>query len=114
MSAEYTYDELDRLPVTKLREIALGFEVIQGVHGMNKAEVMQAICELKGIENPYKKEAERKKAEARAGIREHKMQRKTMKADFNEKKDALSKDEKKEIRRKMKKLRRETRRLANV
>ena len=109
-----TYDDLLKLPVTKLREIALSLEVIQGVHGMNKEQVMQAICTVKGIENPYKKEAERKKAEARANIIEMKSQRKTLRAEFSEKRPDLSKDEKTAYRKKIKKLRRETRRLADV
>lgn len=114
MSNAMTYDDLIKLPVTKLREIALTLEVIQGVHGMNKEQVLQAICSVKNIENPYKKEAERKKAEARAGIANLKTQRTALRAEFEEKKDALSKDEKKTYRRRLKKLRRETRRLADV
>ncbi|HPQ42358.1 MAG TPA: hypothetical protein PLV45_18445 [bacterium] len=114
MSDTYTYDELNKLPVTKLREIALTMEVIQGVHGMNKTQVLQAICEVKGIENPYKKEAERKKAEARASIKENKLKRREMRAEFADRKDEMSKDEKKKLRKEIKKLRRETRRLANV
>ncbi|MBN1879224.1 transcription termination factor Rho [bacterium] len=114
MSNTMTYDDLLKLPVTKLREIALTLEVIQGVHGMNKEQVMQAICSVKGIENPYKKEAEKRKAEARANIIEMKAQRKTLRAELAEKKTDMSKDEKKVFRKKIKKLRRETRRLADV
>lgn len=114
MSNTMTYDDLLKLPVTKLREIALSLEVIQGVHGMNKEQVMQAICSVKGIENPYKKEAERKKAEARANIIEMKAQRKTLRAELAGKRPDLSKDEKTDYRKKIKKLRRETRRLADV
>lgn len=114
MSETYTFDELNKLPVTKLREIALTMEVIQGVHGMNKAQVLEAICEVKGIEDPYKKEAEKKKAEARASIREYKTKRRELRAEFEARKDEMSKDERKQMRKEIRRLRRETRRLANV
>ncbi len=103
MSNTMTYDDLLKLPVTKLREIALTLEAIQGVHGMNKEQVMQAICTAKGIENPYKKEAEKRKAEARASIIEMKVQRQNLRAELAQQKAALSKDEKKGFREKIKK-----------
>lgn len=114
MSTEFTFEELNKQPVTKLREIALGLEVIQGVHGMNKEEVLEAICELKGIADPNKVEAERKKAEARASIKDLKEKRKELQKKFDESKDSLSKDEKKALRKEIKTLRRKTRELANV
>ena len=114
MSDTFTFDELNKQPVTKLKEIALGLDVIQGVHGMNKQQVLEAICDVKGIEDPYKKEAERKKAEARASIKELKVNRKVLQDEFDGKKGDLSKDEKKDYRKRIKKLRRETRRLADV
>ena len=114
MSTEFTFEELAKQPVTKLREIALSLEVIQGVHGMNKNEVLAAICELKGIEDPHKKEAERKKAAAQASIKELKEKRRALQKQFDEKKDSLRKDEKKAIRKAMTTLRRNTRELASV
>jgi len=110
----YIPNDLLKLPVTKLREIALSLEVIQGVHGMKKEQLLQEICDVKGIENPYQKEAARRKAAARASIIEMKAQRKTLRAELGEQKKTLSKDEKKAVRGKIKKLRRETRRLADV
>jgi len=114
MSNTFTFEELSRQTVTKLKEIALGLEVIQGVHGMSKEEVLDAICELKGIEDPNKKEAARKKNEARASIKKFKLQRKALQKEFLAKKDELSKDEKKDYRKRIKNCRRETRRLADV
>ncbi|MCD4655170.1 hypothetical protein K8T06_14710 [bacterium] len=114
MSNTFTFEALSKQTVTKLREIALGLKVIQGVHGMNKAEVLDSICELKGIEDPNKKEAERKKSEARASIKDLKTQRKTLQQEFHSKKDSISKDDKKSYRKQIKKLRQETRRLADV
>ena len=114
MSTEYTFEELSKQTVTKLREIALGLEVIQGVHGMNKEEVLEAICELKGIDDPNKLEAERKKAQARASIKDLKQKRRELQKEFDEKKESLSKDEKKALRKEIKTLRRKTRELANV
>ncbi|MGB3975635.1 MAG: hypothetical protein WBM02_05250 [bacterium] len=114
MSNTMTYDDLVKLPVTKLREIALTLEVIQGVHGMNKEQVLRAICTVKNIENPHQKEAERKKSEARASITNLKKERTALRAELAEKRDTLSKSEKEAYRKKLKKIRRETRRLATV
>jgi hypothetical protein len=114
MSNDMKYDDLVKLPLPKLREIALTLEVIQGVHGMNKEQVLNAICAVKEIENPYKIEADRKKAEARASIVDLKKQRKAMREELEQTKGSLSKEEKKAFRKKIRHLRRETRRLANV
>ena len=46
----YTRNQLQRLTTKKLREIALGLGEIVGVHGMKKDELVDAIFELRGIE----------------------------------------------------------------
>ncbi|MGV8074483.1 MAG: transcription termination factor Rho [Syntrophobacteraceae bacterium] len=40
---------LDKMTAKELREMALGLEGIAGVHAMNKAELITAIKEIKGI-----------------------------------------------------------------
>lgn len=46
----YTRAQLQRLTTTKLREIALELGEVVGVHGMKKDELVDAIFELRGIE----------------------------------------------------------------
>ena len=47
---------LDKMTVKELREVALELPEITGVHGMNKAELLAAIKEVKGIKDtPVKK-----------------------------------------------------------
>lgn len=40
---------LEKMTAKELREVALSLEVIRGVHGMNKPELIDAIREVKGI-----------------------------------------------------------------
>ena len=42
---------LDKMTVKELREVALELPQITGVHGMNKAELLAAVKEVKGIED---------------------------------------------------------------
>ena len=42
---------LDKMTVKELREVALELPQITGVHGMNKAELLAAVKEAKGIED---------------------------------------------------------------
>ena len=43
-------EDLERLTIKKLREIALGIEEIKGVYGMSKEELIKAIREVRGEE----------------------------------------------------------------
>jgi len=53
--AEETMEDLkkplDKMTVKELREVALELPQITGVHGMNKAELLSAVKEAKGIED---------------------------------------------------------------
>jgi len=54
MAEETTEDlkkPLDKMTVKELREVALELPQIIGVHGMNKAELLAAVKEAKGIED---------------------------------------------------------------
>ncbi len=42
---------LNKMTVKELREVALELPQITGVHGMNKAELLSAVKEAKGIED---------------------------------------------------------------
>jgi hypothetical protein len=57
---------LDRWTIKELREEALKIEGVQGVHGMNKEEIIAALREVKGIAAPDTK----KKAESVRAIKE--------------------------------------------
>ena len=47
---------LDKMTVKELREVALELPEITGVHGMNKAELLAAVKDAKGIvDTPVKK-----------------------------------------------------------
>jgi DNA-binding transcriptional MerR regulator len=46
----YTRRQLEQLTVKKLRALALELGEITGVHGMSKEELVEAIFELRGIE----------------------------------------------------------------
>ena len=46
---------LEKYTIKELREEALGIEGIQGVHGMNKEELLVLLREHKGIPEPQKK-----------------------------------------------------------
>ena len=49
---------LDRWTVKELREEALSIPDVQGVHGMNKEELLSILRKAKGIEAPPQKKAE--------------------------------------------------------
>jgi hypothetical protein len=46
---------LEKLTIKELREEALKIENIVGVHGMNKAELLEILREDRGLETPTKK-----------------------------------------------------------
>ena len=95
---------LDKMTAKELREVAKEIPQITGVHGMNKAELVSAIKEFRGIVE------EKKKSDA--SVRDLKLKIKSLKAD----RDAAleSKDRKKAsiYRRRISRLKKKTRRAA--
>ena len=71
---DMTYADLQKLPLPKLKEVALTVEGIHGVHSMKKDALMEAICEIKGIVNTSKVEAEKRRLKAADDIRKIKGQ----------------------------------------
>ena len=53
------WKDLEKMTVLKLREEALKFPQIEGVHGKNKEQLMDEIAKLLGIEKPHAHFAER-------------------------------------------------------
>ena len=47
------WKDLEKMTVLKLREEALKFPQIQGVHGKNKEQLMDEIATVLGIEKPH-------------------------------------------------------------
>lgn len=54
MGKEKKEKPLDKMTATELRVVAKEIEGITGVHGMNKAELLDVIRQAKGIETPGK------------------------------------------------------------
>ncbi|HJX31512.1 MAG TPA: Rho termination factor N-terminal domain-containing protein [Thermodesulfobacteriota bacterium] len=97
--------DLEKLAATKLREIAKQYEGITGVHAMKKEELIHAIREARGEpKKPVKKEKVHTIGSLKKQIKKLK----------EEKKAALKKDKKTitGLRRKIKRYRRLTRKLA--
>jgi len=95
---------LEKMTAKELREVAKEIPKITGVHGMNKAELVSAIKDARGIAK------EKKKSDA--SVRDLKLKIRSLKAD----RDAAleSKDRKKAsiYRRRISRLKRRTRRAA--
>jgi hypothetical protein len=47
------WKDLEKMTVVKLRDEALKFPQIEGVHGKNKAQLMDELAHALGIEKPY-------------------------------------------------------------
>ncbi len=54
MAKETKEKPLDKMTATELRAVAKDIDGITGAHGMNKAELLDAIRQAKGIEVPGK------------------------------------------------------------
>ncbi|GLI34246.1 Rho termination factor N-terminal domain-containing protein [Desulforhabdus amnigena] len=61
---------LEKMTAKELREMALGLEVIVGVHAMNKNELISAIKEVKGIVEEKSKKSDIDVRQLKARIRE--------------------------------------------
>ena len=96
---------LDKMTVKELREIAKEIPEITGIHGMNKAELLSAVKEAKGIvDAPVKKKDK--------SVKDIKKKIKAFKA---ERRDALESKDKKMAtiyRRRISRLKKKTRRAA--
>lgn len=96
---------LDKMTAKELREIALKIPNITGVHGMNKAELLSAIKEERGIVDEEKKQTDVSVREVKKKIQALKIQ----KAEAHEQKDNTKA---KILRRRISRLKKKTRRAA--
>jgi hypothetical protein len=109
-----TYEELVKLPVTKLKEYALESKKIHGVTSMNKQALIEAICDLEGIVDESKVAAEKRRKQALKDIKKLKLEAKDLRTKRDESRGDLSRKELAERRREIKKVKRKTRRLSRV
>jgi len=72
------WKELEKMTVVKLRELAMTHDKITGVHGKNKAQLLDELADVLGIEKPhahYTRKVVRTKGELKHRIRELKQKR---------------------------------------
>ena len=72
------WKDLEKLTVLKLREEALKYPQIEGVHGKNKEQLMEEIAKVLGIERPHARFTEtivHSKADLKHRIHELRLQR---------------------------------------
>lgn len=69
---------LEKMTAKELREVAIETSEITGVHGMNKAELINAIKLAKGIEIESGKKTDSKVREIKTKIKEFKAKRETL------------------------------------
>ena len=75
MAKEKKEKPLDKMTATELRAVAKEIEGITGAHGMNKAELLDAIRQAKGIDAPGKQKDASYIRDLKVSIRELKKQR---------------------------------------
>ncbi|HHP7233999.1 MAG TPA: Rho termination factor N-terminal domain-containing protein [Desulfobacterales bacterium] len=96
---------LEKMTATELREVAKEIPEIVGAHGMNKNELVSAVKEARGIVDTGKKKSSRKVREIKKQIKDLKVQRQAA-LEANEKDKAAV------YRRKISRLKKQTRRVA--
>lgn len=81
MSTEKSEKPLDKMTVKELRDVAKEIPEITGVHGMNKADLLDALMKAQGIEEiPKAKPKVKAKAKATKTSRDAKSLKKAIKA----------------------------------
>ena len=96
---------LDKMTVKELREVALELPEITGVHGMNKAELLAAVKEAKGIKDTPVKKASATVGELKSQIKSFKEKRESALKEKNTKMAAI-------CRRRISRLKKKSRRIA--
>jgi hypothetical protein len=95
---------LEKMTAKELRDVAKEIPQITGVHGMNKAELVSAIKDAKGIKE------EKKKSDA--SVRDLKLKIKSLKADRDAALEAKDRKKASISRRRISRLKKRTRRTA--
>jgi len=95
---------IEKMTIKELREIALTIPDVQGVHGMNKEELIAVVKEFKGIKEEKKKDV--------TSIRELKQKIKTLRLKREEVREKGDKKMLEILRKRISRLKKRTRRLA--
>ncbi len=116
MSTEKSEKPLDKMTVKELRDVAKEIPEITGVHGMNKADLLEAVMQAQGIEATPKATPKAKpKAIAKKTDRDAKSLKKAIKMFRRKQAQAAKADDKKMAaiyRRKISRLKKKTRNAA--
>jgi hypothetical protein len=104
--------DLTKMTVTKLREEAKKYMSIQGVHTMKKEELIRAIADARGEPIEIKKKKPKKKKKKVVNIADVKKQIKELKTKKEEARKAKDKKGIDRLRKKIKFLKRQTRKFA--
>lgn len=97
---------LEKMTVKELREIAKGIPEITGIFGMNKPELYDAICKVRGIETKSVK------TKADASVRSIKKKIRTLKTARREALEAADRKKAGIYRRRISRLKKKTRKAA--
>lgn len=106
-----TRHELEKMTVVKLREEALKYPELTGVHGMKKIELVEELAKLMGLpeEETSKKKVKGKKRKTKGGLK------KVIKSLKEKRSEALKANDAKDlkiVRKKIKSAKRKLRKLA--
>ena len=106
-----TRHELERMTVLKLREEALKYPELTGVHGMKKTELVDALAQLMGLpeEEGSKKKLKVKKGETKGSLKKSINSLKKKRVEALQSKDAKAL---KIVRKKIKSAKRKLKKLA--
>ena len=96
---------VDKMTVKELREVALELPQVSGVHGMNKAELLAAVKEAKGIKATAVKKASATVGDLKSQIKSFKRKRESALKEKNKKMAAI-------CRRRISRLKKKSRRVA--
>jgi hypothetical protein len=96
---------LDKMTAKELRELALGIEGISGVHAMNKAELIAAVKQAKGI-------VDEKKRQTSVDVRTIKLRIRELRREKEAMIEAREKGKVKILRRRINRMKKKTRRAA--
>jgi hypothetical protein len=107
---------LDKMTATELREVAAGIPEITGAHGMKKDELLAAIKKAKGIEEtvPVKKKKKTTTASSLMTVKEMKAKIVQLRKEQGEVRQGGDRKQMKIMRRRLNRLKKKTRRLAQA
>jgi len=113
MTEQKDTHDLTKLTVVKLREIAKEYPDIQGTHAMKKEELIVAISKARGEPIPLMKGGKKKKKGEGRDIKKIKQEIQSLKIEKAKAMESKDHALLKKVRQRIKKLKRETRRVGS-